>query len=403
MARILIHDYSGHPFQIHLSRTLAMRGHDVTHVYFADNHGPKGLFERSDDPPSLRVIGIKLGPLIDQSALVKRRFQDIRYGKRMAEIIHEIKPDVVLTGNAPPDSQGRIIKTCKAANIRVVYWLQDVYSIAITKLFTKRLGFAGNVIGAYYNWLDRCQFRDSDAMVVITEDFVPVVHAITGTYPDMTVIENWGALDDIPLGPKDNAWSRAHGLHDKFTFLYSGTLGRKHNPMVLLELARRYPSDAVVAVSQGLGMQQLEAANAAHPEAALKLLPLQSATDFANVLATADVLVATIETDAGTFAVPSKVQSYLCAGRPILLAAPAENLAAKTVVRADAGIVLDPDDDAGFLDAAARLYASPDLRHRLGDNGRAYATKTFDMRTITDRFERVLLPSAKQIRSRRYL
>ncbi len=29
--RILVHDYSGHPFQAQLSRELARRGHDVVH------------------------------------------------------------------------------------------------------------------------------------------------------------------------------------------------------------------------------------------------------------------------------------------------------------------------------------------------------------------------------------
>jgi glycosyltransferase involved in cell wall biosynthesis len=171
--------------------------------------------------------------------------------------------------------------------------------------------------------------------------------------------------------------------------------------MLLLKLAQTFGSDAVVAVSQGLGMRKLEAANADRPQAALKLLPLQSAEDFAQVLATADVLVATIETDAGTFAVPSKVQSYLCSGRPILLAAPAENLAARTVVRADAGVVLDPDDDSGFLKAALQLRADRDLRQRLAENARAYAEHTFDMKSITDRFEMVLL-SAKVCRATVY-
>ena len=31
--RILVHDYSGHPFQVELSRELARRGHEVTHSY----------------------------------------------------------------------------------------------------------------------------------------------------------------------------------------------------------------------------------------------------------------------------------------------------------------------------------------------------------------------------------
>jgi glycosyltransferase involved in cell wall biosynthesis len=122
----------------------------------------------------------------------------------------------------------------------------------------------------------------------------------------------------------------------------------------------------------------------------MKLLPIQPAQYLADVLATADVLLATIEPDAGTFAVPSKVLSYLCAGRPILLAAPKENLAARIVERTNAGMVVDPADATGFMAAAKRLRDDPQLSAKLGANGRAYAERMFDMRQITDKFERVM-------------
>jgi colanic acid biosynthesis glycosyl transferase WcaI len=130
----------------------------------------------------------------------------------------------------------------------------------------------------------------------------------------------------------------------------------------------------------------------------LKLFTLQAAEVLPQVLGSADVLVASIDRDSGQFAVPSKVQSYLCAGRPILLSAPLENLAARTVVLANAGIVVDPDDTAGFLAAATRLRNDPTLRHQLGANGRAYAERVFDLDRITDAFEQVLAEKARNVR-----
>ena len=55
------------------------------------------------------------------------------------------------------------------------------------------------------------------------------------------------------------------------------------------------------------------------------------------MLASATVLIGILEEDAGVFSVPSKVLSYLCAGRPIVLCAPAENLASRTLLEAEAG------------------------------------------------------------------
>ena len=74
----------------------------------------------------------------------------------------------------------------------------------------------------------------------------------------------------------------------------------------------------------------------------LRKYSLQPFERFPEVLASADILVAMIEPDAGDFSVPSKVLSYLCAGRPIVLAAPSSNLAASIVKEAGAGIVVEP-------------------------------------------------------------
>ena len=395
--RVIVHDYPGHPFQIHLSRQLAKRGHDVSHMYFADEPGPKGHFERrEDDPRSLRIIGVTLGGAVKHAAGTGGRIfakwqRDLAYGRAASRLIREIRPDIVLCGNTPADAQRAIIHACKTDGIAFVYWLQDVYGLAVSKLLSKKFGPVGRAIGWYYQRMDARQYRSSDGIVVISDDFVPHVAPWA---KNVSVIENWAAIDDLPLCVKDNEWSRAHDLHSKFSFLYSGTLGRKHNASLLVKLARRYEAEEIViVVAQGFGVPQLRAAKAAQDLPSLHLLPLQPAKQLANVMATADVLVATIEADAGTFAVPSKVLSYLCTGRPILLAAPEENLAARTVLRANAGIVVNPDDETGFMLAADRLRSDPHLCAQLRrQRARKYAERVFDMQSrIADRFETMLL------------
>lgn len=391
--KCLVHDYAGHPFQVELSRHLVQRGHDVTHVYFADNPGPKGQFGRNE--PSLYFVGVTFGTANDAAGTGRislgRRKTDLAYAQKVADLIDTMRPDVVISGNTPTEAQRIILRACKRMDIRFVYWVQDVYSMAVTKLLSKRLGLAGKAIGLYYQVLDRRQFRQSDQIVVISDDFVPLVSAWAGPEAKIAVIENWAAIGDLPVKAKQNAWSRENHLSDQFTYLYSGTLGRKHNPNLLIALARACGHrDAVVVVGQGHGVPILKTARNDQCLDTLRLLPIQPAERLADVLATADVLIATIEPDAGTFAVPSKVLSYLCAGRPILLAAPKDNLAARIVQRAKGGIVIEAGDDTGFLAAAQRLRQDKDLRAQLGANGRAYAERTFDMQHITDKFERVL-------------
>ncbi|MGA3213794.1 MAG: glycosyltransferase, partial [Terriglobales bacterium] len=248
--------------------------------------------------------------------------------------------------------------------------------------------------------LERRQLRNSDAVVAITDDFVPLAVSWAGSKTKVTVIENWAAVDEFPPLPKANAWSCKHGCESSVNFIYSGTLGLKHKPELLAQLAAQdWQDTSVIVVAEGVGMKHLTHAQAARGLRRLKRLPLQSAEDLPQVFAASDVLVATIDSEAGRFAVPSKVQSYLCAGRPILLAAPRENLAARTVVRANAGIVVGPDDTEGFLAAAANLRADPHLRAELGANGRAYAERAFNLERIADVFEEVLTGAAETGRS----
>ncbi len=90
------------------------------------------------------------------------------------------------------------------------------------------------------------------------------------------------------------------------------------------------------------------------------------------------------------YSVPSKVLSYLCAGRALLVSVPAENLAGRIVAREGAGVVVEPGDRDEFLTAAERLLGSPDERARMGANGRRYAESAFAIEPIAERFEEVL-------------
>ena len=147
-------------------------------------------------------------------------------------------------------------------------------------------------------------------------------------------------------------------------------------------------------VSEGLGAEWL--ARERGDLANLVLLAFQPFEQVAETLASADVLVAILEPDAGAFSVPSKVLTYFCAGRPILAAIPPENLAARVILRQDAGRVVAPTDERAFLAAASALASDPGLRAHLGKNGLDYARKTFDIGAIGARFEAILESAARR-------
>jgi colanic acid biosynthesis glycosyl transferase WcaI len=397
--KLVVHDYAGHPFQVELSRELARRGHDIVHAFFADDQGPKGeLTRRADDPPQLSFASVGIGRRYQKGSLLRRRFDDVGYGRKVAELIRREKPDLVISGNTPTESQERIVGACRGVPCGFVFWLQDFYSVAVAHLLKKKLGLFGAAVGEYYRLLERRQLRQADAIVTIAEQFRSVVVNWTRAEEKVFTIENWGAMNAIRPDRKDNEWVRHYGLVDTFNFVYAGTLALKHNPRLLIELARRTKGSAtVVVVSQGIGTELLASARRNEALDNLILLPPQPVARLGQVLAAADVAVAVLEPEAGAFSVPSKVQSYMCAARAILLAAPADNPAAQVVAREEAGIVVDPTDIPAFIDAADRLQRDAGFRRRAAQRGRAYAERTYEISEVANRFERVFLFARREL------
>jgi colanic acid biosynthesis glycosyl transferase WcaI len=393
--RIVVHDYAGHAFPISLSRALAARGHEVVHAFASSLQTPRGdLAARPDDSPTLsfREIPMHADYARYKYSFRRRRNMEVRYGQAVARFITDWKPDAVLSGNTPTETQEPISRAATAGNGRFYYWVQDFYSLAVDRILRRKIPVAGAWIGAWYRHLDRRQFRRSSQVIAITGDFAPILSREFGVEASrISVVPNWAMIEDIPCLPKDNGWALRHSLHDKFVYLYSGTIGMKHNPALLLELARRNagnPDVRVVVVSEGIGADWLRSEGA--DLANLLILPYQPFADLPSVLATGDVLVGILEEEAGSFSVPSKTLSYLCAGRPLLLAIPQDNLAARIVRENNAGLTVLPGDMDGFLAAASRLRSSPGLRAKMARSARTYAEETFPIEKTAAIFDAIL-------------
>ena len=391
--RLLVHDYAGHPFPIQLSRELAKKGHEVLHAYAAALQTPRvDLVKREFDAATLTVRELPMDPQYTRYkySFVRRRNMEVAYGKQVAQLIRTWRPEAVISGNTPTETQKPIVKATHEVQAKFVYWVQDFYSIAVDKLVRKKIPVLGGLIGSYYRRMEGRQLRASHRVVAITEDFLPILRDdYLVEEKRIAVIPNWAPLEALPVGKKDNGWSRRHGLQDKFVFLYTGPLGMKHNPELLLGLARQYQTNCeirVVVISEGIGAEWLADKKKEHQLTNLLLLPYQDFHAMPHVLASGDVLCAVLEEDAGVFSVPSKVLTYLCAARPLLLAVPQVNLAARIIHQQKAGLTVPPADVPAFLEAAEQLRSNPHLAARCAANGREYAENNFKIEDIAVTF-----------------
>ena len=390
--RIVVCDYSGHPFQMQLSRELAKRGNEVLHLHFAEFQTPKGRLQvEPGDSPTLCVEAVSLGRPFSKHKFVRRRFEEVEVGRRIARRIGLFDPEIVVGCNLPLDSLDQVARAAIRDERVFVFWQQDIYSFAIRKILAGKYGLPGDLIGRYYRSLERRTLLASDAVVVISDDFPHAIRDGFGIAGDnIHVIENWAPLDEITPRPRDNGWTRAQGLAGREVVLYTGTLGMKHDPAQLLALARallRRRDAVLVVTSEGPAAEWLAREGAAL--STLRVLPFQPYASYPEVLGSADVLLSVLEADAGIYSVPSKVLSYLCAGRAIVLSAPANNLAVRLVQSSGAGRATIPGRHDDLVAAVFGLLDDVALRTSCARQARAYAERTFDIGMIANRFEHI--------------
>ena len=390
---ILIHDYGGYAFSLQLARRIAHKGEEVFYIHGGSTQVVQRFTQADAAPESLHLEGVSLAKPFEKYTFVKRWQQEREYGKLLQQRIDAIQPDVIVSANAPLDVQQLLWRAGRRYKIPLVFWWQDIISVAMRALLQEKYGYWGGVIGRYYESMERSLLKQSTRIIAISDDFLPLAKKWDIPPEKISVLPNWAPLAEINVLPKKNHWSQKHHLVDKFIFLYAGILGLKHDLSIFIALAEAFrpmPDVLILVVSEGLGADWLKTQKGLYNLTNLQIMPFQDYADFPNLLASADILLAVLNEKAGDYSVPSKVLSYFCAGRPVLLSAPMNNEAVRNIQNDQTGLATAPQNTDEFCQLALLLYQNPQLRQRLGKNARLYAERNFAIEDITKNFWQIL-------------
>ncbi len=295
------------------------------------------------------------------------------------------RPDVVIAGTDPPlvGLVATVVSRLRGAPL--VYLLWDVHPQAALAAEILRAGFIARVVARS----NRIVLRAAAVVVVPTASMGQTAVEL-GADPDrVKVIPLWEDTENVVPAPKDNAFSRRHGLADRFVLMYSGNLGLTQGLERYLDLAVRLKDlDDVVTVfvGDGAGKLTLEARARAIGLSSVVFLPYQPREEMRFSLAAADVLLAPSRTGLTKFMHPSKVYTCMASGRPFVAAIDLVSDLADVIRRLDCGRVVAPED----LDAVEReirwFHAHRDARLEMGHRGRRAAEAEFSKAVVTPRF-----------------
>ena len=387
MLKIVIHDYAGHPFPLTLSKQLSLNN-QVYHLYFGNDYGPKADFNMATSK-NLNIESIGENIKYSKSNFITRFFKDFKYGALVAKRIEEIKPNIVISGQCPTFAQQSILNSSKKNNSKFIIWIQDFYSIAAHYILMRKFWHLAFFISFLFKYFEKKQVKLADHLIIISREFLTQLKNWKVNTNNISYIPNWGNLEQISKETvKDNKFLNLNNLDPKkFRLVYSGTLALKHNPELIVKIAKLNLNIEILIVGTGSGFQKLK--NNKNLPSNIKLLSLQPFDKLNAVLNSADIFLAMLNEDAGKFSVPSKILNYLCAGKPIILSAPSDNLASQMIIESKAGKVFSPNNFNSLNDFIQILKNDEELRLKMSNLGRVYAEQNFDIKNIVRKFENI--------------
>jgi glycosyltransferase involved in cell wall biosynthesis len=258
----------------------------------------------------------------------------------------------------------------------LVTWVQDLWpqSLQVT-------GFARNPrVLAMVEGVVRFIYARNTLLLVQSQAFVEPVRALTPPQVAVRVHYNPG-VDEAPASAAPTL-----RLGQGFNLVFAGNLGTAQGLDTILDAVERLRdlSDLRI-VLVGSGSRSAWLAEQVHTRSLSQVqLPGRFAPEqMTAILAQAQALLLTLKDDpAMALTVPSKLQTYLATGLPIIAAIGGE--AARIVREAGAGLSCRAGDAVALADAIRRLHGMPTQeRERMGTAGMRYGSEHFSPARLT--------------------
>lgn len=378
------------------ARRLQALGHEVEVVTGFPNYPGGNVYSGYRIRPWLReimdgipVLRVALYPSHDRSP--KRRIANYLSFAFSASVgvCCVRRPDVAYVYH-PPATVGLPAMVLKALRgVPFVYDIQDLWpdTLRATGMVSHRgvLAMVGRFMG--------CVYRSAARIAVLSDGFADVIGKEVPP-AKVEVIRNWANEDKIVLPPMNH-----EADNKRFTIVFAGAMGNAQALPTVLGAAHRLadrPEIRFLLVGDGTDRDRLQQQARDENLNNVEFLPWRPMSEIGSVLAAADALLVHLKDDPlFRITIPSKTQTYLMAGRPILMGV--EGDAARLIEEAGAGICFRSGDPNALADAArAMVGMDPRERARLGTRGARFYQENLAVDIGVKRFETLLIRAARE-------
>lgn len=273
--------------------------------------------------------------------------------------------------------------------VHLAVWVQDLWpeSLSATGFIRNRLAL--RIIG----WLVRGIYACADTLLVQSKAFITPVSRYARREK---IVYYPNSYQDLSLKPTACSQIPADllvQLECNFCLVFAGNLGTAQSVETLVQAAenlKHLPDCKLVLVGSGSMLAWLEEQKAQKGLNNLILAGRFPAEEMPQFFSRAAGLLVTLKREEiFAYTIPSKIQAYLAAGRPIIAALDGEG--ARVVEDAGAGMSCPAEDALGLAHCIEQLYNMPAAeREKLGQVGRAYYLEHFEMNRQCRRLVEIL-------------
>jgi colanic acid biosynthesis glycosyl transferase WcaI len=380
-----------------LAAGMVERGHDVTVLTGIPNYpGGRffegyGLFRRNTEMrDGIRIIRV---PLIPRGAggtvrLILNYASFAITASLLGPLRIRQKPDVILVFEPSPITVGVPARVMKAATrAPMLFWVQDLWPETPQALGVVRARWLVRAVESFVRWV----YRGSDRILIQSEAFRDSVRRLLRA-DDAHRIRYFPNFAEAVYRPVPAEAAGADPpLPDGFRVTFAGNIGACQDFEVILSAAERLRDRAdirwVIAGNGRMLPWLVKEISQRRLDDRFHLLGQLPVEKMPGLFARSDILLATLKREPiFALTVPSKIQSYLACGRPIVVALDGEG--SRVVDAAGAGIAAPAEDADALAHAVAKIYKlSAGARQAMGARGRAYFEQNFEREILLDRLE----------------